>query len=99
MNQPAIPANEKNESDASRLRRFVFCLTLALGVILAIAGESFEGDPISYLDMGDAFFGGQWQAIFNELWSPLYPFVLGLTRWIFKPSMTWDHESLSSQIS
>jgi hypothetical protein len=68
-----------------------------LGLILAICGRGYVGDSVSYLDIGDAFFAGDRQAIFNGLWSPLYPFLLGLTRWLLKPSMHW--ESLVVQLT
>jgi hypothetical protein len=68
-----------------------------LGLILAICGNGYGGDSVSYLDLGDAFFSGDRQAIFNGLWSPLYPFLLGLTRWLLKPSMHW--ESLVVQLT
>src|SRR5215469_16527615 len=62
----------------------------SLGLILALCGDAYSGDSVSYLDMGEAFFAGNWSAIFNRLWSPLYPLLLGLIRWLVKPSMHWE---------
>jgi hypothetical protein len=64
--------------------------SLSLGFIVAICGDSIQGDGISYLDMGDNFFAGDWKAIINGLWSPLYPFLQGITRWVFRPSLRWE---------
>jgi hypothetical protein len=75
----------------------LFCVSAFLGLILAICGNSYRGDSVSYLDMADRFFSGNWQAILNGLWSPLYPFLLGLARWLIKPSMHW--ESLVVQLT
>jgi len=36
-------------------------------------------DGIQFLDMGERFWAGDPSAIINGLWSPLYPFLLGLT--------------------
>ena len=36
------------------------------------------GDPISYLDMGDALLKGQWASALNGYWSPLFPLIEGL---------------------
>jgi hypothetical protein len=65
-------------------------LSISLALISAICGDSFRGDSVSYLDMGDYFFAGDWRAILNGLWSPLFPFVHGLSRWLFKPTMRWE---------
>lgn len=84
------PIESEIDRDPSRLKRVLLSVSVILGLIPAIAGYSYGGDTVSYLDMGDAFFAGHWEAIFNGLWSPLYPFLLGLTRWMLKPSMRWE---------
>jgi hypothetical protein len=43
-------------------------------------------DGISYLDMGDALFRGDWSTAVNGLWSPLYAWVLGLAMWVAEPA-------------
>jgi hypothetical protein len=41
-------------------------------------------DSISYLDMSDGvLLGGDWYRLINGIWSPLYPFLIGLARRIF----------------
>jgi hypothetical protein len=41
-------------------------------------------DSISYLDVSDGVFpGSNWHRLINGVWSPLYPFLLGLFRRIF----------------
>ena len=90
--QDAIPEPTENEqpANASRLK-WSFCLVaICLGAVLAWAGDSYQGDAVSYLDMGDRFFAGDRTAIVNGLWSPLFPFVQGLARWVVKPSMRWE---------
>jgi hypothetical protein len=83
----------RGDADAESLPalRFVcFGVALIIGLALLLVGDAFAGDSTSYLDMGDAFFQGHWKAILNTLWSPLYPLLIGLARWIAKPSMQWQ---------
>ena len=43
-----------------------------------------SADAISYLDMSDAVMpGGDWHRLINGVWSPLYPFLLGVFRRMF----------------
>src|ERR1700674_3864193 len=69
--------------------RVVFWL---LGLILAsLQSWSFRhfvtADAIAYLDMSDFVVpGAGWQRIISGVWSPLYPFLIGVGRWILRPS-------------
>lgn len=56
----------------------------------AIVSHSMNPDGISYLDIGDAFFRGDWQMAISTVWSPLYAWILGGAMWLFKPSMRWE---------
>jgi hypothetical protein len=56
----------------------------------AITSYSMNADGISYLDIGDAYFRGDWQAAINPVWSPMYSWILGLVIFIFNPSMRWE---------
>jgi len=42
-------------------------------------------DGISYLDIGDAYFRGDWHNAVNAYWSPLYSWVLGLANAAVNP--------------
>lgn len=61
----------------------------ALGIAFACAQSwilryEISSDSISYLDMSDAVMpGGDWHRLINGVWSPLYPFLLGLFRRVF----------------
>jgi hypothetical protein len=56
-----------------------------LGTVLAVLQASayrywVSGDGISYLDLSDAVSSGLgWHRLINGTWSPLYPFLLGLS--------------------
>src|SRR5713101_4890532 len=43
-------------------------------------------DGVSYLDIGDAYFRGDFRNAVNAVWSPLYSWILGLTMMTIKPS-------------
>jgi hypothetical protein len=75
------------DSNQTYVKEALALIAIILGLILCVAGDSYQGDAVSYLDMGDHFFSGDWNAIVNGLWSPLFPFLHGLTRFLLKPSM------------
>jgi hypothetical protein len=48
-------------------------------------------DGISYLDLGDAIWRGDWHNAVNGYWSPVYPAVLGFFLKLFKPSPACEY--------
>jgi len=56
----------------------------------AVSRYSMNPDGISYLDIGDAYFRGDWALAVNPVWPPLYAWLLGLVNFIVKPSMQWE---------
>jgi hypothetical protein len=50
-----------------------------------------NNDGVSYLDMGDQYWKGNWQAALNPYWSPLYGLLTGLMFRVAKPSMRWEY--------
>jgi len=60
------------------IRQSFVALALILGLIDTVASRNtMNPDGISYLDMGDAFWRGDWHAAVNGLWSPLYGTLIG----------------------
>lgn len=77
-----------------RLSTLRFCLW-AVSIVLAAMDawtSRYSVNPmgISYLDMGDAFFRGDWNTALNGLWSPLYSLPLGFLTSVIKPSPAWE---------
>jgi hypothetical protein len=77
------------------LPRSVTALRVAfwsVGILLASAQAwifryQISSDSISYLDVSDAVLpGSDWHRLINGVWSPLYPFLLGIFRRIFSIS-------------
>jgi len=74
------------------LRWLCRSITLALGAASTWAVRStMYPDGVSYLDIGDAFWRGNWHAAVNAYWSPLYPLVLGLFLKLFRPTIRWEY--------
>ena len=48
-------------------------------------------DGVSYLDMGDQYWRGNWHAALNSYWSPLYSWMTGLLLRIVRPAMAWEY--------
>jgi 4-amino-4-deoxy-L-arabinose transferase-like glycosyltransferase len=71
--------------------RLILAFAVAFGLIDAVASRNSMGpDGISYLDIADALRQGHWSALFNPLWSPMYPFLLSIGFRIFHPSPYWE---------
>jgi hypothetical protein len=48
-------------------------------------------DGVSYLDMGDATWRGDWHVALNSYWSPLYGWLMGLILLVARPAMAWEY--------
>lgn len=69
----------------------LLAVTLAgLHVWTAAVSHSMNPDGVSYLDIGDAYFRGNWEMAINTVWSPLYAWILGAVMWLFEPPMRWE---------
>lgn len=55
------------------------------------ARYKMDPDGVSYLDMGDQYWRGNWHAALNAYWSPLYSWMTGLMFRLTKPSMRWEY--------
>jgi hypothetical protein len=77
-----------------RLERLCWLVAAALGFLQAWGrrhdsgdGVAYMGaDGIAYLDIGDAYWRGDWRAAVNAMWSPLYSWLTGLALRLFRPS-------------
>ena len=68
--------------------RLLFILLAAVlgGLDSWTARNALNPMGVSYLDMGDAYFRGDWATAINGFWSPLYSLPLGLAMRLIKPS-------------
>jgi hypothetical protein len=73
------------------LRLLFLLLAAVLGALDAWTGRNaLNPMGVSYLDMGDAYFRGDWATAINGFWSPLYSLPLGLAMRLIRPSA--EHE-------
>ena len=81
-----------NTRGAERLRQSFWVLALALGLGQAwVSRFTIVNDTVSYLDMGDYMWRGNWSAALNGLWAPLYPFLLGGSLALLRPNAVWEY--------
>jgi hypothetical protein len=74
------------------LRVSFWAMAIALGALQAWAyRHEVGGDGVNYIDMGDAYFRGDWGMAVNGLWSPLYSWLLALGLHVIKPSTYWEY--------
>jgi len=66
-------------------------IAILLGIIHAWTGRhAMCPDGVSYLDIGDAYFRGDWNMALNAYWSPFYSWLLGLIMFLLKPSPYYE---------
>ena len=76
----------------ARLRISCWSVLLALGAAQAWATRfTMNPDGISYLDIGDAYWRGDWHNAINAYWSPLYSWILGFFLKMVRPSAYWEY--------
>jgi len=74
-----------------RLRVTFWLIAIVLGAIQAWTNRhNVYSDGISYLEIGDAYFRGDWNTAINAYWSPLYSWLLGLGMLVVNPSPYWE---------
>lgn len=80
-------------SDVVRVRSWLRILAVSMAglhIWAAVNSQSMNADGISYLDIGDAYFRGDWENAINPVWSPLYSWILGFANFLIRPSMEWE---------
>jgi hypothetical protein len=76
----------------SFLRISFWCVAIILGAADAWASRfTMNPDGISYLEVGAAYWRGDWHAAINAYWGPLYSWILGLFLKVLKPSPYWEY--------
>ena len=79
------------KSQNSKLKLYFFLTALVIGLIPTwLLRTVMDSDGIPYLDIGDAVFSGNWKALINAIWSPVYAIIIGFFLHVFKPSFEWE---------
>lgn len=78
-----------------RYRVFFWAIALGVGLLRALDSRfSMGGDGPSYIEMGDAYFRGDWKMAISSYWSPLYSWLIVLPKHIFRVPMYWESTSV-----
>jgi hypothetical protein len=76
------------------LRRWfpLYCLLVAAVTFGYALWDTFQldGDAINYMDIGDYLRAGNWPAIVNGYWHPMYPAFLSLGHAIFRATLATE---------
>lgn len=62
----------------------------AAHTVIAMMRQSMNADGINYLDIGAAYWRGDWDAAINGIWSPLYAWIVGTVVELTDPSIVWE---------
>jgi hypothetical protein len=80
------------KSNYKLLRICCWSIALAMGAAQAwLTRFTMNPDGVSYLDIGDAYWRGDWHNAINAYWSPLYSWLLGFFLKVLKPSSYWEY--------
>ena len=73
------------------LKACCWLIAIVLGGMQAWVGRHTMGpDGVSYLDIGEAYWRGDFQMAINAYWSPFYSWLLGFALTVLKPSPYWE---------
>ena len=89
-----VDAESRSVCHRSLMRRCrLYCsfAALLMGAVATWASRAtMYPDGVSYLDIGDAYWRGDWHNALNAYWSPLYSWLVGAALKVIKPS--FEHE-------
>ena len=78
-----------------RVRLFLALFVIALAAYPAwLTRFDLVNDTVSYLDMGDRFFAGDYASIVNGTWGPLYAILLGAWLRVLRPAPEWEYPAI-----
>jgi hypothetical protein len=73
------------------LKAAFWVIAVSLGLLQTWATRHYMNpDGVSYLDVADAYWRGDWGMAINGYWSPFYSWILGLPLAISSPTSYWE---------
>ena len=72
------------------LLRFIVLGIATAHTTVAVLRQSMNEDGIDYLDVGAAYWEGEWGSAINGIWSPLYSWIIGAVVHFSEPSVSWE---------
>ena len=90
-NEPKSHAVARTLRDRASVLLVCRIVCIALALAEAWSQRRFlNEDGVSYLDMSDVLLRHNWHLLVNPIWSPLYPFLIGIATWFARPSAQWE---------
>jgi len=84
-------ATVEDTSHLRNLRAIFWCIALVFGFLQAWNNRQvMNSDGICYLDLADGYLDGGWKMLLNGHWSPFYPWLLAVAKFLTKPSSYWE---------
>ena len=75
----------------NRIKNLSILTAIVLGLLHAwFSRFEMTADGMSYLDIADNYLKGDFKATVCPSWSPLYPFLVSIAFYLFKPSSYWE---------
>jgi hypothetical protein len=75
----------------SKVNALLLASAILLGLIHSISFRNLiHADGLAYLEVGEAYIKGDWEAAINGLWSPLYSWLIGLAFLVVRPTPSWE---------
>jgi hypothetical protein len=79
------------DRNVPNIRRLFWLAAVITGLLQAWAFRHVaRSDGIAYMDIAWACAHGEWHNLINAQWSPLYPFLLGLSFRLLRPTLYWE---------
>jgi len=80
----------------ARVRTMItWSIVVVCGALQAIAGRFYVNpDGVSYLNISDHYTRGDWAGAVNTYWSPLFPWLIGMARRIFRWQPYWESSAV-----
>ena len=90
--QPSTIQSTTDRVWTRRVTVIFWIATIVFGFLQAWAGRfTMVNDCISFLDLGDAYFRGDWKMVVNGYYFPLWAWFLGAAMFIVRPSAYWEY--------
>ncbi|HEX3572915.1 MAG TPA: hypothetical protein VHU44_19005 [Acidobacteriaceae bacterium] len=88
------PMEARTTKPPAALRRWfpLYCLLIAVVTFGYALWDTFQldGDAINYMDLGDYLRAGNWPAVVNGYWHPMYPAFLSLGHTLFHATLATE---------
>ena len=88
---PVVGGSESQKWAKFAERRLVWLMVVLFGLLQVWAHRNdMSPDGISYIELAHSYVAFGLPGLTNAYWSPLYPFLIGVTFGLFHPPIAWE---------